>query len=102
MSPPRTGRLVVKRTSQGRTFAVRFAYRGQRHFVLLGAESEGWTEERAIAEQRYLKLARKEPRPEIYGALFQLQERLGPAGDVLRLIDEQGDIIDQPDAGEEQ
>src|SRR3954447_19626151 len=54
MSPRRTGVLVVNRTTQGRTFAVRFAYRGERHFVMLGAESEGWTEERAVAEQRYL------------------------------------------------
>jgi hypothetical protein len=65
MSPRRTGVLVVNRTTQGRTFAVRFAYRGQRHSVLLGAEADGWTEERAVAEQHYLmaKVNRGEWRP---------------------------------------
>jgi hypothetical protein len=54
MGRPRTGELVRKRTGQGMTYAVRFSYRGERHFVMLGAESDGWTEERAIAEQGYL------------------------------------------------
>jgi integrase len=54
MARPRTGELVRKRTSQGTTWAVRFSYRGERHFVHLGAESEGWTEERAVVEQGYL------------------------------------------------
>jgi integrase len=54
MARPRTGEFVRKRTSQGMTYAVRFSYRGERHFVKLGSEWEGWTEERAIAEQGYL------------------------------------------------
>ena len=52
MSRPRTGQLVVNQTSRGKTFAVRFPHRGERYFVWLGAEWEGWTEDKAIAEQR--------------------------------------------------
>lgn len=40
MGRPRTGELVRKRTSQGMTYAVRFSFRGQRHFMKLGAECE--------------------------------------------------------------
>jgi tetratricopeptide (TPR) repeat protein len=69
---------------------------------MLAAETFARAGQDRVAEERYLKLARKEPRPDIYHAVFMLYERLGPAGDVLRLLDEQNDIVEKPDAGEEE
>jgi hypothetical protein len=54
MPRPRTGRLRVKDTSRGRSFGVRFKIGPQEHFVQLGGEWEGWTEEQALAQMQVL------------------------------------------------
>src|SRR3954449_328620 len=54
MTPPRRARLKRRRTSQGISFGVAFDLAGREHYVHFGGEWEGWTEERAADEQRYL------------------------------------------------
>jgi tetratricopeptide (TPR) repeat protein len=49
----------------------------------------------------YMKLAKKEPRTDVYRALFDLYERLRHVSEALAQIDEHCDLIDKPDAGEE-
>jgi integrase len=44
-----SGQLLSRKTSRGRTFALRFRAYGQRHYVTLGTDRDGWT--RARAEQ---------------------------------------------------
>lgn len=48
MARPLTGQVVVKdNKGAGRVFAVRIWAYGQRHYLTLGAERDGWTEDRA-------------------------------------------------------
>src|SRR4051794_7359931 len=54
MPRPRTGRLRVKQTTRGRSFSVRFKIGPQEHFVQIGGEWEGWTEEQALAHMQVL------------------------------------------------
>jgi integrase len=54
MPRPRTGRLRVKDTTRGRSFGVRFKIGPQEHFVQIGGEWEGWTEEQALAHMQVL------------------------------------------------
>jgi integrase len=54
MTPPRRGRLKRRRTSQGTSFGVAFDYAGQEFYVHFGGHWEGWSEERAAEEQRFL------------------------------------------------
>ncbi len=69
---------------------------------MLAAETFARTGHERNAEERYLKLVKKEARPEVYRALFQLYESLGQADEALRRLDEHGDAAEKPDAGEEQ
>jgi len=50
----RTGTLRRKRSSQGVSYGVQFSFRGESYYVHFGGSWEGWTEERAAAEQRFL------------------------------------------------
>src|SRR3954451_16142400 len=54
MPRPRTGRLRIKETSRGRSFGVRFKLGPQEHFVQIGGEWEGWTEEQALSQMQVL------------------------------------------------
>jgi hypothetical protein len=54
MARPRTGTLRRRRTAQGISFGVQFPWRSQNHYVHFGGSWEGWSEERALQEQRYL------------------------------------------------
>ncbi len=54
MTPPRRGRLKRRQTSQGTSFGVAFDCAGQAFYVHLGGDWEGWSEDRAAEEQRYL------------------------------------------------
>ncbi len=48
MPRPRTGQIVERDTSEGRTYALRFTAYGRREYVTLG--SDGWTRQRAEEE----------------------------------------------------
>jgi integrase len=50
----RTGTLRRKRSARGVSYGVQFSYRGESHYVHFGGSWEGWTEERAAAEQGFL------------------------------------------------
>jgi integrase len=65
MARPATGTVVRKPTKQGTSFALKVRYRGERHFVHLGGEWEGWTEERVQHEREYIaaQIARGEWMP---------------------------------------
>jgi hypothetical protein len=54
MARPRTGSLRRKPSAQGISYGVQFNYRGESHYVHFGGSWEGWTEERAAAEQGFL------------------------------------------------
>src|SRR3954462_9584385 len=54
MTPPRRGRLKRRGTSQGISYGVSFDYAGQEFYVHFGGDWEGWSDERAADEQRYL------------------------------------------------
>src|SRR5215213_9748142 len=68
MTPPRRGRLKRRRTSQGISYGVSFDLAGQEFYVHFGGDWEGWTEERAADEQRYLmgKVNRGEWTPPVH------------------------------------
>jgi integrase len=96
MPRPRTGRLRVKVTSRGRSFGVRFKVGPQEHFVQLGGEWEGWTEQQARAQMQVLmrqvergewkppatEKARAEPEPtfQVFASVWldRRQRRLAP------------------------
>lgn len=96
MPRPRTGRLRIKETSRGRSFGVRFKIGPQEHFVQLGGEWEGWTDEQALAQMRVLMrqvdrgewtppepaTARAEPEPtfQVFASIWldRRQRRLAP------------------------
>ena len=52
MARPRRGTLRRRPTTQGVSYTVQFSYRGEEHYVHLGGDWEGWTEQRAVEEQR--------------------------------------------------
>ena len=49
MARPATGQVVERNGKRGRTFALRFTAYGERQYVTLGLQADGWT--RAKAEQ---------------------------------------------------
>jgi integrase len=65
MPRPRRGTLKRRSTNQGTSFGVVFSYRGEEFYVHFGGDWEGWDEERAADEQRFLmeKVNRGEWRP---------------------------------------
>ena len=67
MTPPRRGHLKRRTTSQGTSYGVSFDYAGQEFYVHFGGEWEGWSDERAVDEQRYLmgKVHRGEWQPPV-------------------------------------
>ena len=54
MARPRMGTLRRTRTAQGIMYGVQFTYRGESYYVHFGGSWEGWDEERAAGEQRFL------------------------------------------------
>lgn len=54
MARLRTGTLRRKRSARGVSYGVQFSYRGESFYVHFGGSWEGWTEERAAAEQGFL------------------------------------------------
>lgn len=54
MPRPRTGTLRRQHTERGTSWAVAFRVDGHDFYVHLGGEWDGWTEERAVEEQRFL------------------------------------------------
>jgi hypothetical protein len=54
MGRPRSGTLRRQRTEQGISYGVAFSYRNQQVYVHLGGEWDGWDDERAAEEQRFL------------------------------------------------
>jgi integrase len=50
MARPATGSVIQKDTAKGTSFALRFRALGERQFILVGYESEGWTRARAEEE----------------------------------------------------
>jgi integrase len=54
MARPRRGTLKRRPTSRGLSFGVAFTYHGNEYYEHFGGEWEGWDEERAAREQRFL------------------------------------------------
>ena len=54
MARPRRGTLKRRPTKQGISYGVAFTYRGEEFYEHFGGEWEGWDEERAAEEQRFL------------------------------------------------
>ena len=54
MARPRRGTLKRRPTKQGISYGVAFTYRGHEFYEHFGGEWEGWDEERAEEEQRFL------------------------------------------------
>ena len=54
MARPRRGTLKRRPTKQGTSYGVSFTYRGEEFYQHFGGEWEGWDEERAAEEQRFL------------------------------------------------
>ena len=54
MGRRRSGTLRRQRTEQGISYGVAFSYRNQQVYVHLGGEWDGWDDERAAEEQRFL------------------------------------------------
>jgi integrase len=54
MGRPRSGTLRRQRTEQGISYGVAFSYRNQQVYVHLGGEWDGWDDQRAAQEQRFL------------------------------------------------
>src|SRR5215218_10265007 len=54
MARPRRGTLKRRPTNRGVSFGVAFTYRGREYYEHFGGEWEGWDEERAAQEQRFL------------------------------------------------
>jgi len=54
MARPRRGTLKRRPTKQGTSYGVSFTYRGEESYEHFGGEWEGWDEERAAEEQRFL------------------------------------------------
>ena len=54
MPRPRRGTLKRRSTKRGTSYGVSFSYRGEEFYVHFGGDWEGWDEERAAEEQRFL------------------------------------------------
>jgi hypothetical protein len=54
MPPPRRGSIRRKQTQLGTSYALRIRWQGKQHYHYLGGDWEGWTEERAQSELRYV------------------------------------------------
>lgn len=54
MARPRRGTLKRRPTKQGTSYGVSFTYQGEEFYQHFGGEWEGWDEERAAEEQRFL------------------------------------------------
>jgi hypothetical protein len=54
MARPRRGTLKRRPTKQGISYGVAFTYGGEGFYEHFGGEWEGWDEERAAEEQRFL------------------------------------------------
>jgi hypothetical protein len=54
MGRPRRGTLKGRPTKQGISYGVAFTYRGEEFYEHFGGEWEGWNQERAAEEQRFL------------------------------------------------
>jgi integrase len=54
MPRPRRGTLKRRSTKQGTSFGVSFSYQGEEFYVHFGGDWEGWDEDRAAEEQRFL------------------------------------------------
>jgi integrase len=54
MARPRRGTLKRRQTKQGTSYGVSFTYRGEEFYQHFGGDWEGWDEERAAEEQRFL------------------------------------------------
>lgn len=54
MPRPRTGSLQRRKTRRGASWGVLFRLHGENFYVHFGGEWEGWTEARALDEQRFL------------------------------------------------
>jgi integrase len=54
MPPPRRGSIRRKQTQLGTTYALRIRWQGKQQYHYLGGDWEGWTEERAESELRYV------------------------------------------------
>lgn len=50
MAREATGQVLVKQRAYGQTYALRFRALGERQYVTLGADADGWTLERAETE----------------------------------------------------
>lgn len=50
MARPATGQVLTDKRGRSRTFALRFRAYGRRHYITLGAASDGWTHTRAELE----------------------------------------------------
>jgi hypothetical protein len=55
MGRPRRGTLRRQETEQGISYGVAFSYRNQQVYLHLGGEWDGWDDERAAEEQRFLR-----------------------------------------------
>jgi integrase len=53
MARKTTGKIIETRTQKGTSYALRFQANGKRHFVTLGASSEGWDHKQAEAALRH-------------------------------------------------
>ena len=51
MPRPKTGQIVERGNSEGRTYALRFTAYGRREYVTLGSSAEGWTRAKAAEER---------------------------------------------------
>ena len=45
-----TGQVIVRDRARGRVFGLRFRAYGERHYITLGSEADGWTQQRADVE----------------------------------------------------
>jgi integrase len=54
MPPPRRGSIRRKQTQLGTSYALRIRWQGKQHYHYLGGDWEGWTDERAHSELRYV------------------------------------------------
>ena len=54
MPPKSSGQVIEKETREGRVLALRFRAYGERQYVTLGAERDGWSRQRAEQELRHV------------------------------------------------
>jgi hypothetical protein len=80
MARPRRGSLKRRPTKQGTSYGVVFTYRGEEFYEHFGGEWEGWDEERAAEEQRFLmeKVNRGEWKPTRAGPTTRLAAAVSP------------------------